>query len=158
MVAQMVKHLPTTQETQVRSLGWEDPLEKALAPNSSPLAWKIPWTEEHGRLQSMGSQRLDTTDRLHFLFFFSFSEVILQKEYPHLHWINLSTWVQSLEKNLTIRNTGVKVLLIYFLCKEEDPYMVESSYHERKSYVLKPLYHGHRPENQSDLGSSPCTY
>jgi len=43
-------------ETWVQSLGWEDPLEKAMAPHSSTLAWKIPWTEEHGRLQSMGSQ------------------------------------------------------------------------------------------------------
>ena len=54
LVAQMVKHL---QETQVRSLGWEDPLEKEMATHSSTLAWKIPWTEEHGRLQSLGSQR-----------------------------------------------------------------------------------------------------
>ena len=46
------------RETQVRSLGQEDPLEKAMAPHSSALAWKIPWTEEHGRLQSMGSQRV----------------------------------------------------------------------------------------------------
>jgi len=53
----MVKRLPTMQETGVRPLGWEDPLEKAVAPHSSTLAWKIPWTEEHGRLQSMGSQK-----------------------------------------------------------------------------------------------------
>ena len=46
----MVKSLPTMQETQVRSLGWEDPLEKAVATHSSTLAWKIPWTEEPGRL------------------------------------------------------------------------------------------------------------
>ena len=58
LVAQMVKRLTTMQETQVRSLGWEDPLEKEMAPHSSTLAWKIPWTEEHGRLQSMGSQRV----------------------------------------------------------------------------------------------------
>ena len=56
LVAQMVKYLPTTQETRVRSLGWEDPLEKTMATHSSTLAWKIPWTEEPGRLQSMGSQ------------------------------------------------------------------------------------------------------
>ena len=56
LVAQMVKHLPTMQETQVRSLGWEDPLEKEMATHSSTLAWKIPWMKEHGRLQSMGSQ------------------------------------------------------------------------------------------------------
>ena len=54
----MVKHLPAMQETQVQSLDQEDPLEKAVAPHSSTLAWKIPWTEEPGRLQSKGSQRL----------------------------------------------------------------------------------------------------
>ena len=50
LVAQTVKHLPTMQETWVRSLGQEDPLEKAMASHSSTLAWKIPWTEEPGRL------------------------------------------------------------------------------------------------------------
>ena len=57
-MAQMVKRLPAVQETWVRSLGWEDPLEKEMATHSSTLAWKIPWTEELGRLQSMGSQRV----------------------------------------------------------------------------------------------------
>ena len=52
LVAQMVKHLPTVRETWVRSLGWEDPLEKEVATHSSTLAWKIPWTEERSRLQS----------------------------------------------------------------------------------------------------------
>ena len=54
----MVKHLPTMWETQVRSLGREDPLEKEMAIHSSTIAWKIPWTEEPGRLQSMGSLRV----------------------------------------------------------------------------------------------------
>ena len=54
----MVKHLPTMQETQVRSLGQEDPLEKEMAPHSRILTWKIPWTEEPGGLQSMGWQRV----------------------------------------------------------------------------------------------------
>ena len=58
LVAQMVKRLPTMQETQVQSLGREDPLEKEMATHSSILAWKIPWMEEPGRLQSMGSQRV----------------------------------------------------------------------------------------------------
>ena len=58
LVAQMVKRLPTMQETRVQSLGQEDLLEKEMAPHSSILAWKIPWTEEPGRLQSMGSQRV----------------------------------------------------------------------------------------------------
>ena len=57
----MVKNLPTMQETQVRSLGWEDILEKGMATHSTILAWRIPWTEEPGRLQSMGLQELDTT-------------------------------------------------------------------------------------------------
>jgi len=57
-VAQMVKRLPTMLETWVQSLGQEDLLEKEMATRSSVLAWKIPWTEEPGRLQSMGSQRV----------------------------------------------------------------------------------------------------
>ena len=56
LVAQMVKHLPTMRETRVRSLGWEDPLEKEMATHSSILAWKIPWTKKPVRLQSMGLQ------------------------------------------------------------------------------------------------------
>ena len=58
LVAQMVKHLPTMQETQVQSLGGEDPLEKEMGTHSSTLAWKIPWMEERYRLQSMGSERV----------------------------------------------------------------------------------------------------
>jgi len=57
LVAQTVKTLPVMQETRVRSLGWEDPLEKGMATHSSILAWRIPWTEEPGGLQFMGSQR-----------------------------------------------------------------------------------------------------
>ena len=58
LVAQRVKRLPTMRETRVRSLGREDPLEKAMATHSSTLALKILWTEKPGRLQSMGSQRV----------------------------------------------------------------------------------------------------
>ena len=58
LVAQMVKPLSTIRETRVRSLGREDPLEKEMATHSSILAWRIPWTEEPGGLQSMGSQRV----------------------------------------------------------------------------------------------------
>ena len=56
-----VKNLPAMQETQVQSLGWEDPLEKGMATHSTILAWEIPWTEEPGGLQSTGSQELVTT-------------------------------------------------------------------------------------------------
>ena len=58
LVTQTVKRLPAMWETLVRSLGWEDPLEKEMAAHSSTLAWKIPWTGEPGMLQSMGSQRI----------------------------------------------------------------------------------------------------
>ena len=58
LVAQRVKHLPAMQETWIRSLGGEDPLEKEMATHSSILAWKTPWMEKPGRLQFMGSQRV----------------------------------------------------------------------------------------------------
>ena len=56
-MAQTVKRLSVMQETRVRSLGWEDPLEKEMAALSSTLAWKIPWMEEPGGVESLGSQR-----------------------------------------------------------------------------------------------------
>ena len=68
-LAQKVKRLSTMRETQVRSLGWEDPLEKEMAIHSRTIAWKIPWAEEPGRLQSMGSQRVGhdlATSLLHY--------------------------------------------------------------------------------------------
>ena len=60
-IAHLVKNLPAVQETRVRLLGWEDPLEKETATLSSILFWEIPWTEEPGRLQSIESQKSDTT-------------------------------------------------------------------------------------------------
>ena len=57
-MAQRVKNLPAMQETQIQSLGQEDPLEKGMATHCCILAWRIPWTEEPGKLQSMGSQRV----------------------------------------------------------------------------------------------------
>ena len=66
-MAQTVECLPTMLETRVRSLGWEDPLEKEMATHSSSLTWKIPWTEEPGRLHSpWGHEESDTTEQLHF--------------------------------------------------------------------------------------------
>ena len=69
LVVQRVKHLLALRETWVGSLGWADPLEKAMATHSSTLAWRIPWTEKPGRLQSMGSQRVghDWATSLHFM-------------------------------------------------------------------------------------------
>ena len=65
-MVQRLKRLPAMWETWVRSLGWEDPLEKEMATHSSTLAWRIPWMEELGGLQSMGHKESDTTERLHF--------------------------------------------------------------------------------------------
>ena len=67
-MAQTVKPLPTVQQTWVQSLGREGLLEKGMAAHSSVLAWEIPWTEEPGGLQSMGSPRVGLTERLHFHF------------------------------------------------------------------------------------------
>ena len=75
LVAQLVKNLPAVQETWVRSLGWEDPLEDSIANHSSILAWRIPWTEELGGLQSMGSQSLTRLKELstYVCFLFTFN-------------------------------------------------------------------------------------
>ena len=70
IICWMGKHLPAMRETWVRSLGREDPLEKEMATHSSILAWRIPWTEELGGLQSTGCKESDTTERLHFAFTF----------------------------------------------------------------------------------------
>ena len=61
-VAQMVKNLPVMRESRVQSLGWEDPLEVGMATHSSIPAWRIPWTEEPGGLQSMGCKESDTAE------------------------------------------------------------------------------------------------
>ena len=62
LVAQTVKRLLTTQETRVQFLGWEDPLDKGMATHSSILAWRVPWTEEPGGLQSIGHKEFDVTE------------------------------------------------------------------------------------------------
>ena len=64
----MVKHLPAMWETQVQSLGWEDPLEKEMATHSSILAWRILWTEELVGYSPWGRKESDTTEQLHFTF------------------------------------------------------------------------------------------
>ena len=74
-MAQIIKRLPAVQETWVRSLGWEDPLEKEMATYSSTLAWKIPWTEEPGRLQSMGSLRVVLYSRSLLIIYFIYSSM-----------------------------------------------------------------------------------
>ena len=77
LVAQTVKHLSTMRETRVQSPGWEDPLEKEMAIHSRTIAWKIPWTEEPGRLQSMGSQRVTRLSDFTFIHFLYINGVII---------------------------------------------------------------------------------
>ena len=61
-MAQMIKNLPAVRETWIQSLSWEDPLDEGMATHSSVLAWRIPWTEEPGRLQSLGHKESDMTE------------------------------------------------------------------------------------------------
>ena len=78
-MAPTVKRLSTMRETWVRALSWEDPLEKEMAIHSSTIAWKVPWTEEPGRLQSMGS---NTTERLHLSLYSTFQQYPFSFEKP----------------------------------------------------------------------------
>ena len=80
-MTQLVKNFPAMQETQVWSLGQEDPLEKEMATHASILAWKMPWqrTEEAGRLQSMGSQESDMSQQLNHYLFFLYSPLLFVK-------------------------------------------------------------------------------
>ena len=106
MVDQTVKHLPAMRETWVQSLGWEDPLEKEMAPHSSILAWKMPWTEEPGRLQSIGSQRVghDWENSLRF------TSIIVNTTQVHIHicwWVNRhnNTFLKKENKIITRKNS-----------------------------------------------------
>ena len=85
-MAQRLKCLPAMWETWVRSLGQEDPLEKEIATHSSILAWRIPWTEELGGLQSTGCKESDTTERLHFHFHFPALEKEMATHSSILAW------------------------------------------------------------------------
>ena len=113
----MVRCLPTMRETRVWSLGWEDPLKKEMATHSSTLAWKIPWTEERGRLQSMGSQRvrhhwatsLGLGLGVNLLIFWNLLVTtayltLTNTEWNTVSWSILQTWSNSLEGNLSIYN------------------------------------------------------
>ena len=79
LVAQRLKRLPGMQETWVRSLGREDPLEKEMVTHSSTLAWRIPWMEKPGRLQSLGCKESDTTERLHLHLHLQFNSLNMLK-------------------------------------------------------------------------------
>ena len=84
----MVKHLPAVQETWIQSLGWEHPLEKEMATHSSTLAKTIPWTEEPGRLQSLGSQRVRHNWATSLFFFLRFPLYTVSGEFFHKWMLN----------------------------------------------------------------------
>ena len=109
LVAQRVKRLPAMQETWVRSPGQEDPLEVELATHFSTLAWRIPWREEPGRLQSMGSQRV-RHDRATFHFHFqSWASQVAQMVncLPAMWetWVRSLGWEDSLEEGMAIHSS-----------------------------------------------------
>ena len=79
LVAQKVKSLPAMQKTWVQSLGQEDPLEKGMATHSSIIAWEIPWTEESGKLQSIGCGESDTTEQLTLSLFFVYKSELISR-------------------------------------------------------------------------------
>ena len=94
LVAQLIKNLPAMQKTWVQSLSWEDPLEEGMATHSSILAWKIPWTEEPGSLQSVESQS-DTTEQLRTAEYFiknSFSLLLLEAWGNFSHIFTIRVW------------------------------------------------------------------
>ena len=96
LVAQTVKHLPTMWKTQVQSVGWEDLLEKEMATHSRILAWKIPWMEEPGRLQCMGSQRVGHD-----------WVISLYRWLVHtVHYMGLSWWLSNKESTCNAGDSG----------------------------------------------------
>ena len=109
LVSQMAKCLPTTRETQLQSPGWEDLLEKEMATHSSILAWKIPWTEEPVRLQSMGSQRIghDWATLLQYFFFirwpkyWSFTSTVQPTNIQDWFPLGLNVLISLLSKRLS---------------------------------------------------------
>ena len=125
----MVKNPPAKQETQVRSLGWEDPLEKGMAAHSSILAWEIPWTEEPGGLQSMASQSVYKTYQLnnsnmfdemvHIYFnvwFVSFKKQhFLSRSFPYQQWIIRKIfWVRKLASVSATKDEKVHLKVFFF--------------------------------------------
>ena len=119
----MVKHLPTVWETWVWSLCWEDALEKEMAPHSSTLAWKIPRTEEPGRLQSMGSQRVgrDWVTSLSLSFFKHLGHTLLCSYYQtHLYSrLDSRTWIltQKPKSSRSLETSQMQISIFVYIFK-----------------------------------------
>ena len=103
----MVKSLPSIWGTRVQSLGWEDPLEKEMATHSSIVAWRISWTEESGRLQSMRSQnQTRLSDFIFFISFLSMCYIVSQSVQLLSHvWLFVTPWIIARLTSLSITNS-----------------------------------------------------
>ena len=103
----MAKSPPVIWETQVQSLGWEDPLEKEMATYSSILAWRISWREESGRLQSMRSQsQTQLSDFIFFISFLSVCYIVSQSVQSLSHvWLFATPWITACQASLSITNS-----------------------------------------------------
>ena len=123
LVAQMVKHLPTMQETQVRSLGWEDTLDKEMATHSSSLAWKFPWMEEPGRLQSMGSQRVghNWVTSFSFTFYGPIISFVTMKQYQQGRGKQRMRWLDGI-----IDLLGMSLNKLWEIVKDGKPGVLQS--------------------------------
>ena len=123
LVAQMVKHLPTMQETQVRSLGWEDTLDKEMATHSSSLAWKFPWMEEPGRLQSMGSQRVghNWATSFSFTFYGPIISFVTMKQYQQGRGKQRMRWLDGI-----IDLLGMSLNKLWEIVKDGKPGVLQS--------------------------------
>ena len=136
LVAQLVKHLSTMREIWVRSLGWEDSLEKEMATHSSTLAWKIPWMEELGAgYCPWGRKESGMTERLHFLFTFSFS-ISPSNEYSGLisfrmDWLDLLAVQGTLKSLLQHHSSKASILRCsaLFTVQLSHPYMISGKNH-----------------------------
>ena len=129
LVAQMGKHLPTMWETQVRSLGWEDPLEKEMATHSSTLAWRIPCGEEPGRLQSTGSQRVGHD----FTFTFTFRTWKQPRCSLTDEWIKKMWYIYTMEYYSTIKRNDFESIVVRWMNLEP---VIQREMSEREKQIL----------------------
>ena len=115
-MAQVVKNLPAMQETWVQSLGWEDPLEKGMATHSSILAWRIPWTEEIGRLQSMELKESDTIEQLtrSLTYFMIIPCLVFQEIKLFLQWLYHFTLPPAMNEGSKFSTSSSALLVFYF--------------------------------------------
>ena len=143
-MARRLKCLPAMQETWVRSLGWEDPLEKEMATHSSILAWRIPWAEEPGGLQSTGSQRVghNWATSLHLsiskVFFLSWKHIISILYQCDFYWLHslLMNLQGSCSCSLLLNDTAVEVF-VSLVCFPSHLFLEMSLMGQRVWTVLK---------------------